>query len=129
MNKKYFLFNDMILPLDAGSDPRLDPSFPLSKEQYENLTIDDLMLLLREEYHSDPNFCDHKPRTMQVLCALLHAKAGVNCVKVHWDGYGVSSRHGSLPEESMATLSAMERAGKLTEQVVENTVWSQLDVA
>ncbi len=129
MNKKHFLFNDVVLPLDAGADPRLDPSFPLSQEQYDNLTIDDLMLLLREEYHSDPNICDHKPRTLRVLCALLHAKGGVNCVKVHWDGYGVSSRHGSLPEESMTALSSMDREGRLTEQVVEDAVWSQLDVA
>ena len=129
MTNKLFLFNASLIPLETGADPRVDPSFPLSKEQYDALTIEDLMQLLREEYHSDPNIENHNPRILSTLCSMLNSKGGVNCVKVHWDGYGVSSRHGVVPEGSLSGLQAFDKQGKLNDALVEETVWSKLDVA
>lgn len=129
MTGKLFLFNEHVVSLDPTSDPRLDPSFPLSQPQYEALTVENLMQLLREEFHSDPGLPQHKPKVFGGLCALLNAKGGVNCVKLHWDGYGMSSRHGKVPDTALAALSSMESQGSLTEAVVEDAVWSKMPVA
>ena len=129
MTSKHFLFNDTVLILEAATDPRLNPSFPLTKEQYEVLTVDDLLRLLRDEVHSDPDLVQHHPKILLTLCAMLSAKGGINCVRVHWDGYGVSSRHGQVPETSLAVLASLEGRGRLTAETVDEVVWSKLSVA
>ena len=123
-----FLFNEQILHLDASSDPRLNPSFPLSPEQYDALSVEELMQLLRDEYHADPQIETQNPHVIVTLCSMLKAKAGVNCVKVHWDGYGVSSRHGMVPEPSLKGLVRLQLDGKLNPQTIDEAIWSQLDV-
>ena len=128
MSGNLFLFNEQILHLDASSDPRLDPSFPLTSEQYDALSAEELMQLLRDEYHSDPQIEVNNPRIVLTLCSMLKAKTGVNCVKVHWDGYGVSSRHGAVPEPSLKGLVRLQLDGTLSAQMIEDTIWSKLDI-
>ena len=129
MTGNLFLFNEQILHLEVSSDPRLDPSFPLSQEQYDALTVEGLMQLLREECHNDPQIEANNPQIVATLCSMLKAKGGVNCVKVHWDGYGVSSRHGAVPEPSLKGLVNFQLQGKLTGQLIDETIWSQLDIS
>lgn len=128
MTGNLFLFNEQILHLDASSDPRLDPSFPLTSEQYDSLTLEELMQLLRDEYHAAPQIETQNPHIVITLCSMLKAKAGVNCVKVHWDGYGVSSRHGIVPEPSLKGLVRLQLDGKLNAQTIEEAIWSQLGI-
>jgi len=129
MSSRLFLYNLMVLALDAAEDPRLDPEFPLSKQQYDDLTIDSLMQLLREEVHANPDILNHNPVIVRRLCSLLLSRAGINCVKVHWDGYGVSSRHGTVPEESLIALQQHAQSSALTDSIVEEKIWSGLQVA
>ncbi len=129
MSTRLFLFNTRVLTLDPTQDPRLTPDFPLTKEQYDALTVEGLMQLLREEVHADPQIDSRNPRILHILCSLLYAKGGVNCVKVHWDGYGISSRHGAVPAASLAALKQMAENGTLSEEVVDQAVWSKLVVS
>ena len=129
MSSKLFLYNLTLLSLEAAEDPRLDPGFPLTKQQYEDLDADNLMQLMREEVHANPDILEHNPKIVRQLCSLLLSRTGINCVKVHWDGYGVSSRHGAVPEESLAALRHAAQGNTLTDEIVEETIWSGLQIA
>ncbi len=128
MSSRLFLYNLTVFALEAAEDPRLDPDFPLSKPQYDELTLDALMQLLREEIHVDPDILNHNPKRVRILCSLLLSRAGINCVKVHWDGYGVSSRHGTVPEQSLIELRQAAAGAALTDEIVEKTIWSGLQI-
>ena len=128
MSSRLFLFNLTVFVLEAAEDPRLSPDFPLSKQQYDALNVDGLMQLLREEIHIDPEVLTHQPGTIRKLCSLLLSRTGINCVKVHWDGYGVSSRHGAVPEASLIALRDVAPGSTLTENIVEEAIWSGLQV-
>ncbi len=128
MSSRLFLYNLTIFALEAAEDPRLDPGFPLTKLQYDALTVDGLMQLLREEVHANPDILNHKPEVVRKLCSLLLSRSGINCVKVHWDGYGVSSRHGAVPEKSLITLRQAGLSNALNDEIVEETIWSGLQV-
>lgn len=129
MSSRLFLYNLTLLSLEAAEDPRLDPEFPLTKPQYEALDADSLMQLLREEVHANPDILNHNPKIVRRLCSLMLSRTGVNCVKVHWDGYGVSSRHGAVPEESLFKLRQISQEDALTEEIVEEVIWSGLQIA
>lgn len=123
-----FLYNDRLFKLAEDTDPTTDPGFPLTPDKYAALTVDQVMALLGQALEAEPDIAERKPRFVLSVCHMLHAKGGINAVRVDMDesGGALGIRCGQVPEASLAILSELRDRGGLTLAVVDQTVWDQL---
>jgi len=121
-----FLYNDVLLTLGPETDPLSDPDFPLSEAQLAAISAQQLMQLLTEAIGAEPDLPTRRPRFVLSLCHLLHAKGGVNVVRVDNTGSGVAIKCGQVPDTSLTVLAALRDRGALTQAVVDEAVWDQL---
>ena len=126
MSRRLFLVNNIFLALDDEVDPTRDPAFPLTEEQCSNLTIDDLIELFKEKIQVDPQFAVSDSLKLRALCSLLNRIGRVNCVQMHWDGYGISSRYGGLPEPYLEQGLELQESGQFTDALANDLIWSKL---
>ncbi len=129
MSAKLFLFNRDIIELDETSDPRRDPAFPLTQEQYDVLTVEGLIQLLQEEFMADPNIAQSNFNKLRMLCALLSQIGKVNCVKLQVNGHEVYSRHGFVREHLLLSYRDMQQVRQPTDSEADDLIWSHLSAA
>jgi hypothetical protein len=129
MMTKLFLFNRDFIELDAASDPRLDPSFPLTQDQYAVLTIEGLLHLLKEEFRNNPQLLQTNARMLRALCALLNQIGSINCVRMTSSDKGGASQIGVVAETTLAQLKQLQIAGQLSEEQTDELVWSKMPAA
>lgn len=129
MTTRLFLFNDDFFELDPSSDPRLDPTFPLTQEQYEVLTTEGLMQLLKEEYRNNPQLVQTNARMLRALCALLNQVGRINCVRMQWNEQDNSSQYGVATDDTLARLRALQAAGQLRDADADEMIWSKMPAA
>ena len=120
-----FLLNTFILDLGPDCDPFASPGFPLSREQYQGITINQLAEMLAGEFATDAQVLAHHPMRVKRLLWMLHDKAQVNALKLVWQN-GTKAQFGQVPELAFAGLIAMAERGQLTAAAVEESVWSKL---
>jgi hypothetical protein len=120
-----FLLNTTILDLGPDCDPFATPGFPLSREQYQGITINQLAEMLAGEFAADAQVIARHPMRIKRLCWMLQEKAQVNALKLSWQG-GTKAQFGQVPELAFAGLIAMAERGQLTPAAVEEAVWSKL---
>ena len=126
MSKKLFLLNSMFIALDDAVDPTRDPAFPLTEEQCRELTVDGLIEIFKEKIQIDPQFAKQDSIKLRALCALLNRIGRVNCVQLHWDGYGISGRYGGLPEHYLEEGLEAQGSGQFTDALANDLIWSKL---
>ncbi len=121
-----FLYRDRLVELLDTVDPKDQVDFPLSTEQYEQLTLDDLMELLTEGLCENPDLAEQKPRFVLAICHMLFDKAEVNAVRVMDDGNGPILSCARIPKQSLDILDELRMRGALNQQTVDEAVWNPL---
>lgn len=125
-----FLYNDRLFKLAEDANPAADPNFPLDPGQYKALSVDHVMALLGQALEADPALAETKPRFVLSLCYMLHAKGGINAVRIDIDetegSGGLGIKCGQVPEATLAILSELRDRGALSLEMVDQTVWTQL---
>jgi hypothetical protein len=120
-----FLFNTMILDLGPECDPFAAPGFPLSPEQYQAITINQLAEMLAGAFAADADVLARHPLRIKRLLWMVHDKANANALKLDWSS-GTRAQFGQVPELAFAGLLAMAERGALTPAAIEEAVWSKL---
>ena len=120
-----FLLNTTILDLGPESDPFATPGFPLNREQYQGISINQLAEMLAAEFAADAQVVARHPLRVKRLCWMLQDKAQVNALKLSWAN-GTKAQFGQVPELAFAGLIAMAERGQLSQAAVEEAVWSKL---
>tara|TARA_R110002072_G_scaffold46235_3_gene128164 strand:- start:2501 stop:2878 length:378 start_codon:yes stop_codon:yes gene_type:complete len=121
-----FLYRDRLVNLDALPGPTEQDGFPLSAEQYERLTTDDLMQLLTEGLSDNPALAEEEPKFVLAICHMLNDKAQVNAIRVVDDGSGPILSCARIPYQSLDILDELRVRGKLTQHAVDEAVWNPL---
>ena len=120
-----FLLNTALLDIGAESSPFRDPSFPLTKEQYQTITPNDLVEMLAGEFRQNPNALKASQSRVKRLLWMLYDKAKVNALRLSWEG-GTQAQFGQLPELAFAGLQTMAAHSPLTMAAIDEAVWSKL---
>ncbi len=121
-----FLYRDRLVELLDTVDPKDQSDFPLSAEQYEKLTLDDLMELLTEGLSENPHLAEQEPRFVLAICHMLFDKGQVNAVRVMDDGRGPILSCARIPSQSLDVLDELRMRGALNQQTVDEAVWNPL---
>ncbi|MCP5431831.1 MAG: hypothetical protein H6923_01030 [Alphaproteobacteria bacterium] len=126
MQSRYFLFADEIFRLDEATDPLANPRFPLTREAYDRITVEELVALLTETFANEPELPLTRPGFVIAVGHMLNEKGGVNAVRPSGESWPGAVKWAFVPEASLAMLSRLREMGALTPQVVEEAVWSRV---
>ncbi|MBL4864293.1 MAG: hypothetical protein JKY63_05320 [Rhodobiaceae bacterium] len=121
-----FLYRDRLVELLDTVDPKDQSDFPLSAEQYAQLTLDDLMELLTEGLSENPHLAEQEPRFVLAICHMLFDKGEINAVRVMDDGRGLILSCARIPSQSLDVLDELRMRGALNQQTVDEAVWNPL---
>jgi len=121
-----FLYRDRLIELHDSVDPKDQKDFPLSQEQYEALTLNDLMELLTEGLSENPALAEEEPRFVLAICHMLNDKGEVNAVRVMDDGNGPVLSCARIPSQSLDVLDELRMRGSLNQKTVDDAVWNPL---
>ena len=122
----WFLFNEHLFELEDRVDPWADPGFPLTREQFEDITVGHIMNLLTEAMQANPGIVSDKPRLIISICRLLNAKQGINVLRAEDDGRGVSAVCGQIPVQTLTILGELRDRGTLNRDTINEAVWRPL---
>jgi hypothetical protein len=120
-----FLLNDTIVDVGPECDPRTQPGFPLSPEQYQGIGVNQLAEMLAGEFAADPQVLARHPARIKRVLWMMQDKAKINALKLSWQG-GTKAQFGQVPELAFAGLIAMAERGQLTMAAAEEAVWTKL---
>lgn len=121
-----FLYRDRLIELLDTVDPKDQSGFPLNPEQYEKLTLHDLMELLTEGLSDNPALAEDEPRFVLAICHMLYDKGQVNAVRVMDDGAGPVLSCAKIPAQSLDVLDELRMRGALNQKSVDEAVWNPL---
>jgi hypothetical protein len=120
-----FLFNTTILDIGPECDPFAAPGFPLSREQYQAIGINQLAEMLAGAFAADAEVLTRHPMRIKRLLWMVQDKSKANALKLDWSR-GTQAQFGQVPELAFAGLIAMAERGALSVGAVEEAVWSKL---
>lgn len=122
----HFLWNDTLLDVELGADPRRLPGFPLAPEQYDALNVQELASLALDAMDQDPALARTRPRVAAILAQMLSDKAGANAMRIRHGDTGPTLEWASVPAPALAALASLEKQGQLSNEMLEQAVWSKL---
>jgi hypothetical protein len=121
-----FLYRDRLIELHDSVDPKDQKDFPLSPEQYEQLTVGDLMELLTEGLSDNPALAEEEPHFVLAICHMLNDKGEINALRILDDGGGPILSCARIPNTSLDVLDELRMRGSLTQKNVDEAVWNPL---
>ncbi|MBG51989.1 MAG: hypothetical protein JJ939_15635 [Alphaproteobacteria bacterium] len=122
----FFLYRDQLVELDTSMAPQARGDFPLQPNQYEQITVQDLMQLLTEGLADNPRLAEEEPKFVLAICHMLFDKDGVNAIRVTDDGLGPVLSCAKIPDQSLMILDELRMRGALDQQAVDEAVWKPL---
>lgn len=122
----FFLYRDQLVELDTSRAPHARGDFPLSDNQYQQVSVQDLMQLLTEGLADNPRLAEDEPKFVLAICHMLFDKGGVNAIRVKDDGLGPILSCAKVPDHSLMILDELRMRGALDQKAVDEAVWNPL---
>ncbi|MEQ9519066.1 MAG: hypothetical protein RLN89_06460 [Parvibaculum sp.] len=122
----FFLYRDQLVELDTSAAPQVRGDFPLNDNQYEQITIPDLMQLLTEGLADNPRLAEEEPKFVLAICHMLFEKGEINAIRVKDDGLGPVLSCAKVPDQSLIILDELRMRGALDQAAVDAAVWNPL---
>ncbi len=122
----FFLYRDQLVELDTSKAPQARGDFPLSDNQYQQVSVQDLMQLLTEGLADNPRLAEDEPKFVIAICHMLFDKGGVNAIRVKDDGMGPILSCAKVPDQSLMILDELRMRVDAHDRAVDDAVWNPL---